>query len=94
MKRIGILVISAVLLLGILTGCSATGYVDDGRGYSNVSTTDNGRVNGTNPSMTNGGNMTTSPNGTGRTTTANGTSRGNTGYNGASAGINVGTTGM
>ena len=90
MKRIGIFVICAVLLLGILTGCSATGYVDDGRGYSNVSTTGNGRVNGTNPPMNGGAYV----NGTGRTTTANGVSRGTTGYNGASAGINVGTTGM
>ena len=95
MKRMGIFIISAVMLLSVLTGCSATGYVDDGRGYSNVSTTDNGRVNGTNPSMTGiDGAMNNGTNGSGRTTTGTNGSRGSTNYNGASAGINFGTTGM
>ena len=49
MKRTVILVLVTVLLLGALSACAASGYVDDGRGYyGNVSTTRNGYVNGTN----------------------------------------------
>lgn len=52
MKRIVILALSALLLIGALSACSASGYVGDpyyGDGYSNVSTTRDGTVNGTNP---------------------------------------------
>ncbi len=102
MKRFTILAMAVLFLFGVLTGCSATGYVDDGRGYSNVSTTDNGRVNGTNGQSggsmgsgangaMSGGNQGGSTNGTGRTTTTNGASRGTTGYNGPSAGASIGT---
>lgn len=51
MKRIGIFVFSALLLLGTLCGCSASGRIDDPfypDGYSNVSTTRDGTVNGVN----------------------------------------------
>ena len=49
MKRTVILVLVTVLLLGALSACAASGYVDDGRDYyGNVSTTRNGYVNGTN----------------------------------------------
>ena len=47
MKRITALALSALLLLGALTGCSTTGYDGMTGGY-NVSTTRDGRVNGTN----------------------------------------------
>ena len=46
MKRIFILVLVCCLLL--LTACSASGRIDDPYGYGNVSTTPDGRVNGTN----------------------------------------------
>ena len=49
MKRTVIFVLVTVLLLGALSACAASGYVDDGRGYyGNVSTTRDGYVNGTN----------------------------------------------
>ena len=51
MKRIVILVLSALLLLSALTACSASGYIGDPYypdGYSNVSTTRDGTVNGVN----------------------------------------------
>lgn len=48
MKRIAILVLSVLLLAALLCACSATGTVDPYGGYSNVSTTRSGRVNGTN----------------------------------------------
>lgn len=49
MKRILILALAAVMLVSLLTACSATGMVTDPYGgYSNVSTTDDGTVNGTN----------------------------------------------
>lgn len=51
MKRTMILVLSALLLLGSLSACSATGTVRDPMGYGNVSTTHNGYVNGTNRNM-------------------------------------------
>lgn len=47
MKRILALALSALLLLGVLSGCSTAEY--DGMGGYNVSTTRDGRVNGTNP---------------------------------------------
>lgn len=49
MKRIAILALSVLLLAALLCACSATGTMDPYYGgYSNVSTTRNGRVNGTN----------------------------------------------
>lgn len=49
MKRIAILALSVLLLTALLCACSATGTMDPYYGgYSNVSTTRNGRVNGTN----------------------------------------------
>ena len=50
MKRIAIFVLAAILLVSVLTACSGTAYVEGStdRGYSNVSTTDDGTVNGTN----------------------------------------------
>ena len=52
MKRFVSLALSALLLIGALSACSASGYVGDpyyGDGYSNVSTTRDGTINGTNP---------------------------------------------
>ena len=46
MKRIMALALSALLLLGTLSACSTADY--DGMGGYNVSTTHDGRVNGTN----------------------------------------------
>ena len=49
MKRIAILALSVLLLTALLCACSAIGTMDPYYGgYSNVSTTRNGRVNGTN----------------------------------------------
>ena len=46
MKRFCILALAAVMLCAALTGCAGTGVLDDS--YSNVSTTRDGTVNGTN----------------------------------------------
>ena len=46
MKRILVLLAVLALTLSLFAGCGRTGVNDDG---SNVSTTDNGVVNGTNP---------------------------------------------
>lgn len=52
MKRILLLTLAALLLLGALSACSATGTATaDPWGYGNVSTTRNGYVNGTNRNM-------------------------------------------
>ncbi len=51
MKRICILVFTALFLLGTLCACSASGRINDPfypDGYSNVSTTHDGTVNGVN----------------------------------------------
>lgn len=49
MKRFCILVLAVCLLLTALCACSATGRIEDPySGYGNVSTTPDGRVNGTN----------------------------------------------
>ena len=48
MKKTLILVLALVMLVGTLTACSGTASIDPYYGYSNVSTTDDGRVNGTN----------------------------------------------
>ena len=48
MKRILICLLAACLLGLVLAGCSATGRVSPNGMYGNVSTTTDGRVNGTN----------------------------------------------
>ena len=48
MKRSLTLVLAALMLSALLCACSAAGTVDPYTGYSNVSTTRDGRVNGTN----------------------------------------------
>ena len=52
MKRIFVLLVVPALLVGMLAGCGASGRYDnrydDG---TNVSTTDDGTVNGTNPDV-------------------------------------------
>ena len=46
MKRIIVLLAALALMLSLFAGCGVTGRRDDG---SNVSTTDDGTVNGVNP---------------------------------------------
>ena len=50
MKRFLVLLTVCCLLLTVMTACSASGRIDDPYrdGYGNVSTTRDGRVNGTN----------------------------------------------
>ena len=50
MKKLTLFLLTALLLASVFTGCSASAYMDDpyAGGYSNVSTTRNGYVNGTN----------------------------------------------
>lgn len=55
MKRSLILTLAALSLSTLLCACSATGTVDPYSGYSNVSTTHDGRVNGTNGNSYTGG---------------------------------------
>lgn len=55
MKRITALALAALMLAALLCACSATGNIDPYGGYSNVSTTRDGRVNGTNDRYYNGG---------------------------------------
>ena len=47
MKRFVTILVAALMLCALLTGCAGTNYRYDG----NVSTTDNGYVNGTNGDM-------------------------------------------
>lgn len=47
MNRFSAILLTLCLLLAILTGCSATGRIRDPF-YGNVSTTPDGRINGTN----------------------------------------------
>lgn len=49
MKRISVLFVVLALMLGLLAGCGTNGRYGDG---SNVSTTDDGTVNGVNPDGT------------------------------------------
>ncbi len=84
MKRTVILVLVTVLLLGALSACAASGYVDDGRGYyGNVSTTRNGYVNGTNHQGSGRSGVPYTP-GTGTQDTYRATTPGMTGTNGTS----------
>lgn len=48
MKRTLTALLAAILLAGVLGGCSGSVYYDDPMPDGNVSTTDDGRVNGTN----------------------------------------------
>ena len=50
MKKMTLFLLAALLLASVFAGCSASAYMDDpyAGGYSNVSTTRNGTVNGTN----------------------------------------------
>ena len=50
MKKIILLALAVILVIGLFAGCSANGSIDTEMtdGYSNVSTTRDGRVNGTN----------------------------------------------
>ena len=54
MKRIVILALAVLMLCSLFCACSATGNIDPYGGYSNVSTTRDGRVNGTNDRYYNG----------------------------------------
>ena len=46
MKRMVAILLAALMLTGVLTACSGSVGMDDGRAYGNVSTTPNGTVNG------------------------------------------------
>ena len=46
MKRMIAVLMATLMLTGVLTACSGTVGMDDGRAYGNVSTTPDGRVNG------------------------------------------------
>lgn len=46
MKRLIAVLMAAMMFTGVLTACSGTVGMDDGRAYGNVSTTPDGRVNG------------------------------------------------
>lgn len=82
MKRTVILVLICTLLVGALSACAASGYVDDGRGYyGNVSTTRDGYVNGTNHGGSGRSGVTYTP-GTGTQNTYRTTTPGLTGTNG------------
>lgn len=48
MKRTIAILLAALMLTGMLTACSGTVGMEDGRAYGNVSTTPDGTVNGTN----------------------------------------------
>ena len=68
MKRTLAALAAAMLLAGVLSGCSGTVSYDDPWNEGNVSTTDDGRVNGTNRDLERGMYPNTN---TGRTTTPN-----------------------
>ena len=46
MKRMIAVLMAVMMLTGVLTACSGSIGMDDGRAYGNVSTTPDGRVNG------------------------------------------------
>ena len=46
MTRMIAILLAALMLTGVLTACSGSLGMDDGRAYGNVSTTPNGTVNG------------------------------------------------
>ena len=56
MKKLTLFLLAALMIASVFTGCSASAYMDDpyAGGYSNVSTTRNGTVNGTNDRYYNG----------------------------------------
>ena len=55
MKRTIAILLAALMLTGILSACSGTVGMEDGRAYGNVSTTPDGTVNGTNRNGSYGG---------------------------------------
>lgn len=66
MRRTIAVLMAVLMLVGVLTACSGTVGMDDGRAYGNVSTTPNGRVNGGGYDTYNGaygGNYNTNGNG-------------------------------
>ena len=100
MKRILAISAAVLMLASVLCACSGTATISDmpNGAYGNVSTTDDGRVNGTNDYM-NGSGYTTYGNTTGTysSTNDNGNYSGNhsgSGMNGSSAGgMNGSSTG-
>ena len=54
MKRTLAAMAAAMLLAGVLSGCSGSVYYEDPWNEGNVSTTDDGRVNGTNRDLERG----------------------------------------
>ena len=80
MKRISVLFLVLALTLGLFAGCGVHGRYDDG---SNVSTTDDGTVNGTNPDGPGiiGGMDGSGTAGTGSTGSTGSSSTGSTGGN-------------
>ena len=105
MKRFLIAGLAALMLASVLTACSGTATVDPYGGYSNVSTTDDGRVNGTNgTSGMDYGTYDRSYNGAGQNRTygstngstygnTNGSTYGNTNGSNQRSGNTYGTTG-
>ena len=87
MKRVIAILLAVMMLTGVLTACSGTAYYDDGYGYGNVSTTPDGRVNGTN-GRTNG---SYSWNGTGNYTGTNNSGTYTGTYTGTNGSSNTGT---
>ena len=86
MKRMIAVLMATMMLTGILTACSGSIGMDDGRAYGNVSTTPDGRVNGGGyESGSNNGGMTGNGGGMFGNGTDSGASSGMTG-NGNSTG--------
>ena len=97
MKRFLIAGLAALMLASVLTACSGTATVGPYGGYSNVSTTDDGRVNGTNgTSGMDYGTYDRSYNGADQSRTygsTNGSTYGNTNGSYQRSGSTYGTTG-
>ena len=87
MKKMTLFLLTALVLASVFAGCSASAYMDDpyAGGYSNVSTTRNGYVNGTNGYA---GTYNGMYNGSYQPNSANGY----TGYSGASGHSMTGST--
>lgn len=94
MKRILILALTVLMLAAVLCACGTTAYVDDPyRGYSNVSTTHDGTVNGTNGYGYNNGGYAGTNGYTGGMTGTNGYANGGTnGYANGNTTTGNGTT--
>jgi len=72
MKRIIAIFMAALMLTGVLTACSGTVGMDEGRSYGNVSTTPNGNVNGYGPYDHGNGGANNYNGSTGRQNSSNG----------------------